>query len=132
MRIQVLMGALVFGFSALSMVSAASALTAVRAAPGLVCMSLDSQALGATNQSELPPVLAAPSPSASRIGYPTSIVFVKWPLQKQGGYVAMVRLNGQSGWIAANRLQPWRPPNGGTAKCVPSIMSNGRLGTTIH
>lgn len=110
----------------------ANGLTAVRPAPGLACMSLDNQALQATQQSALPPVLAAPSATASRIGYPTEIVFIRSPLVEKNGYVEMERLNGQIGWIAANRLQTWHPLNGGNAKCVPSIMSNGQLGTSIH
>jgi hypothetical protein len=112
--------------------SFANGLTAVKPAPGLACMSLDSQAMQATQQSDLPAVLAAPSPTATHLGYPTEIVFVTWPLVERNGYVQMERINGQVGWIAANRLQPWHPLNGGNAKCVPSIMSNGRLGTSIH
>jgi hypothetical protein len=112
--------------------SIANALTAVGPAPGLVCMSLDSHSLQALQQSELPPVLAAPSSSAAKLGYPSSIVFAEWPLVQVDGYTEMVRINGQTGWIATAHLQTWHPMNGGTAKCVPSIMSNGRLGTSIH
>jgi hypothetical protein len=112
--------------------SIASALTAVQPAPGLACMSLDSQALQTMQQSDLPPVLAAPNPSAARLGYPSAIVFVKWPLVQQSGYTEMERLNGQTGWIATDHLTTWHPLNGGNAKCVPSIMSNGQLGTSIH
>lgn len=110
----------------------ASALTAVQPAPGLACMSLDSQALEATQQSDLPPVLSAPDSSAPRIGYPSAIVFVKWPLVQENGYTEMERLNGQIGWIATAQLKTWHPLNGGNAKCVPSVMSNGQLGTSIH
>jgi hypothetical protein len=110
----------------------AHALTAVGPAPGLVCMSLDSQALQTMQQSDLPPVLSAPNSSATRIGYPSAIVFVKSPLVQVNGYTEMVRLNGQTGWIATDRLRTWHPLNGGTAKCIPSIMSNGKLGTSIH
>jgi hypothetical protein len=112
--------------------SVANALTAVQPAPGLACMSLDSQALQTMQQSDLPPVLSAPNPSAARLGYPSAIVFVKWPLVQQSGYTEMERLNGQTGWIATNRLTTWHPLNGGNARCVPAIMSNGRLGTSIH
>lgn len=112
--------------------SIGSALTAVQPAPGLACMSLDSQALQTMQQSDLPPVLAAPNPSAVRLGYPSEIVFVKWPLIQQNGYTEMERLNGQTGWIDTAHLTIWHPLNGGTAKCIPSIMSNGQLGTSIH
>ncbi len=109
----------------------ASALTAVQPAPGLACMSLDSQALQTMQQSDLPRVLAAPYSSARQIGYPTAIIFVKRPLVQENGYTEMERLNGQTGWIATAHLRTWHPLNGGTAKCVPSIMSNGELGTSI-
>ncbi len=112
--------------------SAASALTAVKPAPGLACMSLDSVALQTMQQSKLPPVLSAPDPSAPQLGYPSAIVFVKWPLVQENGFTEMERLNGQTGWIATAHLAPWHALNGGTAKCVPSIMSNGKLGTSIR
>ena len=123
-------------FAILAMITfgptSASALTAVGPAPGLACMSLDSQALQTTQQSELPPVLAGPNASAPRIGYPTEFIFVKWPLVQEDGYTEMEMFNGQTGWIATAHLRTWQPLNGGTAKCVPSIMSNGELGTSIH
>lgn len=107
-------------------------LTAVRPVPGLKCMSLDAASRSAMRQDELPPVLMSPDPNAAHIGYPTSIVFVKNPLHEKNGFVEMVRLNGETGWIAASHLEPWRPLNGGSATCTPSLMSNGKLGTSIH
>ncbi len=110
----------------------AQGLQAVRPAPGLVCMSLDEHALTATQQSKLPPVLAEPRAGAEKIGHPTSIVFVKSPEVHRNGCIATVRLNGQTGWFEASHLRPWHPANGGSATCTPSVMSNGRLGTSIH
>jgi hypothetical protein len=110
----------------------AQGLTVVRSAPGLKCMSLDAASLAATRQDKLPPVLAQPDANAERVGFPTSIVFVRVPLQERNGFVQMVRLNGQPGWIAQDHLRPWHPMNGGSATCTPSLMSNGRLGTSIH
>jgi hypothetical protein len=109
----------------------AEGLTAVKPVPGLACMLLDDHDLAVMDQSQLPPVRSAPSAAAQTIGYPTEIVFVKWPLQEQAGYAAMVRLNGQSGWIEADKLQPWHAMNGRPATCIPSLMSNGHLGTRI-
>ena len=106
-------------------------LKAVRPMPGLACMLLDDHDLAVMNQSQLPPIRSAPSASAQKIGYPTEIVFVKWPLQEQAGYAAMVRLNGQSGWIEADKLQPWHAMNGRPGTCTPSVMSDGGLGTNI-
>ncbi len=112
--------------------SKAAPLTVVRPEPGLKCMLLDNQDLAATVQSQLPPVRSAPSPNARAIGYPAEIVFVKWPLQERNGYYEMVFFDGDAGWIAANRLQPWHAMNGRPGKCIPSLMSNGRLGSDIQ
>jgi hypothetical protein len=112
--------------------SKAAPLTVVRAEPGLSCMLLDNQDLAATVQSQLPPIRSAPSPSAPMIGYPSEIVLVRDPLQEQAGYVAVVRMNGQAGWIEADKLQTWHSMNGRPGKCVPSLLSNGRVGTHIE
>ena len=106
--------------------------TPVRPATGLKCMLLDPKSLAETRQQDLPPVLAAPDANAQQIGYPGGIVFVKVPIQEQNGYIAMLRLNGQPGWIEAAHLQPWHPANGGNARCFPMLMSNGLLGQSVH
>ena len=110
----------------------AASLTVLHPEPGLACMLLDNQALAATVQSQLPPIRSAPSGSAPIVGYPASIVFVRWPLQEQAGYVAVVKLNAQPGWIEADKLQPWHAMNGRPAKCIPSMMSNGLLGADVQ
>ncbi len=124
--------ALSLGCTLLLLAGQAQCLEAVRPIPGYVCMSLIPEDQLVTVQSELPPVLAAPSPTAALVGYPSAIVFVKWPLHEAAGYVEMLRLNGQRGWIAASHLRPWRPLNNTNAKCVPSFMSDGGLGTSIR
>jgi hypothetical protein len=108
------------------------AATVVRAEPGLACMLLDEQDLAVTVQSQLPPIRSAPSASAPMVGYPGEIVLVRNPVQQQAGYVAVVRMNGQPGWIAGDKLQPWHAMNGRPGKCIPSLMSNGRIGTHIE
>lgn len=110
----------------------AAGATVLHPEPGLKCMLLDAQDLQATVQSQLPPIRSAPSPNSPMIGYPSEIVLVRDPLQEQAGYVAMVRINGQAGWIAADKLQPWHAMNGRPGKCIPSLLSNGRLGTHIE
>ena len=72
--------ALSLGCTLLLLAGQAQCLEAVRPIPGYVCMSLIPEDQLVTVQSELPPVLAAPSPTAALVGYPSAIVFVKWPL----------------------------------------------------
>jgi hypothetical protein len=103
-------------------------LKAVRPIPGYICMLLTPEDELATVQSQLPPVLAAPSPTAQIVGYPTGTVFVKWPSHNIGGYAEMLRLNWQVGWIDASHLRPWHPMNNQNGKCVPSVMSDGNPG----
>ena len=127
-KLILLVGIAVIGLSPLS----SKAATVVRTEPGLACMLLDDQALAATVQSQLPPIRSAPSPSAAMVGYPAEIVLVRKPLQEQAGYVAVVRMNGQPGWIEADKLQSWHAMNGRPGKCIPSLLSNGRVGTHIE
>lgn len=118
--------------SATSTASEAAGVTVLHSEPGLTCMLLDDQDLQATVQSQLPPIRSAPSPNAPMVGYPSEIVLVRDPLEEQAGYVAVVRINGQPGWIAADKLQPWHAMNGRPGKCIPSLLSNGRLGTHVE
>jgi hypothetical protein len=111
---------------------ASKAATVVRPEPGLACMLLDDHDLAATVQSQLPPIRSAPSASAPAIGYPAEIVFVREPVQEKAGYVAVVKLNAQPGWIEASKLQPWHAMNGRPGRCIPSLMSNGLLGSDIQ
>jgi hypothetical protein len=116
----------------LPVIGHAQGIKAVRAIPGYRCMLLSPEDEQAPVQSELPPVLAAPSAMAPRIGYPSGIVFVKWPLHEVGGYTEMLRPNGETGWIATGHLRVWYPMNNTNATCTPSLMSNGRLGTDVR
>jgi hypothetical protein len=104
----------------------------VRPVPGYICMLLSPQDEQATVPSELPPIFAEPSATAVKLGYPTQIALVKWPMHAVSGYVEVLRGNGQAGWIDARHLRPWHPMNNTNASCVPSLMANGRIGTDIH
>ena len=132
MRTQWVLLAALAAFGASSTVGKAAGVTALHPEPGLKCMLLDAHDLQATVQSQLPPIRSAPSSNAPMIGYPSEIVLVRDPLQEQAGYVAVVRINGQPGWIAADKLQPWHAMNGRPGKCIPTLLSNGRLGTHIE
>lgn len=132
MRTQWVLLAALAAFGASSTVGKAAGVAALHPEPGLKCMLLDAHDLQATVQSQLPPIRSAPSSNAPMIGYPSEIVLVRDPLQEQAGYVAVVRINGQPGWIAADKLQPWHAMNGRPGKCIPTLLSNGRLGTHIE
>lgn len=122
---------LTLGSSLLSPAGHAQGLKAVRPIPGYVCMSLTLTEEQLQKQSALPPIFAAPSATADVVASAVGTVFAKSPLHEENGFVEILRLNGQIGWIAAQYIGPWRPLNNPNAKCIPSIMSNGRPGFSI-
>jgi hypothetical protein len=120
---------------ALTMITAfarAESVTVVRHFDGYACMSLDPASEAATSQSKLPPLFAEPSASSQQVGFPTGIVLVRTPRHEVNGFVEMLRMNGQKGWINAQNLRVWHSPNGSAAKCQPAVLSNGRIGTDIN
>jgi len=95
--------------------SVANALTAVGPAPGLACMSLDSQALQAMQQSQLPTGIGRPNVSAPRIGYPTEFVLVQIAPRQVNGYTEMENVQRPNRLdFPRNHLTTWHPP---TVKC---------------
>ena len=74
------------------------------------------------------PVLSSPSRSAARIGTDQGIMIAKAPLHVDNGYAEVLWFNGRPGWIAANMLSPYHSQANPNAKCVPSLLSDGRPG----
>ena len=97
----------------------------VRPLGGLVCTRLV-----ATERQMLDPrgtgifILAAPRPDAPRLTSAPSVVFAKAPAHVVTGYAEVVTINGEPGWIEAGKIKPFDP----STRCVPSLMSNGRIG----
>jgi hypothetical protein len=102
---------------------------AVGPLPGYACMSLRNSDRGlALNQ--LPKIYSAPSPSASQVAIATAIVIAKSPLHQENGFIEVMRLNGQPGWIGADAVMPFRSVSDPHARCVPVRMSDGSIGTS--
>ncbi len=97
----------------------------VRPLGGLVCTRLV-----ATEQQMLNPkgtgifILAAPRADAPHLTTAPSVVFAKAPTHVVSGYAEVVTINGEPGWIEAGKIKPFDP----LTRCVPSLMSNGRIG----
>ncbi len=70
------------------------------------------------------PILADPRPDAATLVTASNIVFAKTPRHVVNGYAEVVTLDNRPGWIAADKIRPFDP----LARCVPSLMSNGRVG----
>jgi hypothetical protein len=65
-----------------------------------------------------------PSPTAPVGTAAPSVVFVRRPAHIVNGYAEVVQITGQPGWIEASKIKPFD----GLTRCVPSLMSNGRIG----
>ena len=70
------------------------------------------------------PIRTAPSASAAVGTLAPSVLLTKQPLHVVDGFVEVLQLTGQPGWIEQSRVAPFDS----LARCVPSIMSNGRPG----
>jgi len=98
---------------------------AVRPIDGYVCMKLN-----VTEAETLNPrgtgifILAAPRPEAAHATTAPGVVFVRDPEHRVDGYLEVLQLTGQPGWIAADKVRPFEK----TLRCVPSMLSNGRIG----
>ena len=98
---------------------------AVRPLDGYVCMKLN-----VTEAEVLNPhgtgifILVAPRPDSAHGTAAASVVLVREPKHLVDGYLEVLQLTGQPGWIAADKVRPFEK----TLRCVPSVLSNGRIG----
>ena len=98
---------------------------AVRPIDGYVCMRLnvtEAEALNPRGTGIF--ILVAPRPDAARGTTAPGVVFAREPKHLVDGYLEVLQLTGQPGWIAADQVRPFDE----TRRCVPSMMSNGRIG----
>ncbi len=121
--------ALLSGFLACG-VAHAQGLTAVRPLPGYVCMQLAVSPEASVDPKVGVPILDAPSRSAAIVSYAASVVIVQDLTQSSGSFRRVLRPSGKEGWIDARYLRPWSNPYVSTARCVPSVMSDGKPGTS--
>ena len=104
----------------------AAPIYAVREIPGYKCMKLnltEKQALDFSGAS-LVWILTAPETQAPRGTWAAAVVFVRIPEHLVNGYLEVLQETGKPGWIEAEKVKPYDP----NARCVPSVMSNGKIG----
>ena len=110
---------------ALSSAPLAETLRAVSPLPGYKCMVLNLSEEQANDFNVHVPVRAQPAANAPEVGWAAATVAVRDPLHVVNGFTEALFPTGATVWIASNRLRPYSDPH---AKCVPSLMSNGKPG----
>jgi len=103
----------------------AQGLQAVRPLSGYKCMALNLSEQ--QMMTETVPMLARPSTSAPKVGIVAATVIAA-DSKPVDGFQKVLRLDGKVGWVSTRYLKPWVNPGGNAQRCVPSLMSNGRLG----
>lgn len=106
---------------------------AVAAEGGLACMEpriLDADPK--TPFDKLPKIYAAPTNGSSVAATTSSIVYAVKPIEQNGGFTKVVRLNGKSGWVATEDLIPWHNLNSPTATCFGELRPNGTPHAVYH
>lgn len=106
----------------------AEGLHAVHPLPGYACMQLALTPAQIVDPKVGVPVREAPSRSAAIAGYAATTVIVQSPPQARNGFLQVLRPDGDLGWVEAGYLRPWANPYAPSARCVPSMMSNGKPG----
>lgn len=105
-------------------------LTAVKAVPGFICMNLAVTHDQVVDRDFSVSVYSEPSLQSQKVGTATIEPFIKTPFRPEQKFQQMLRLNGDMAWIETKWLEPWSSPGHPNAKCTPSVMSDGRLGTS--
>lgn len=106
----------------------AAGLTDVSPIPGYSCAQLALTGEQVMDPKVGIPIRDTPSRQAPAVAFASSIVLVQDPAQPTAGFVRVLRLTGQPGWIEAKWLRPWFNKFDPMARCLPSMMSNGKPG----
>jgi hypothetical protein len=96
---------------------------------GYECYNIDAEALKLTPEDAweakgFPPVFKGPSADSGKLGVAGGLVFVAWPLQKQNGFVQILRFNGEIGWISGSVIRPLYRDPGSKGGCTLSWRGN--------
>ena len=115
-------------FAGLSARTAADRPHPVRPLPGYKCMMLNLTEQQFLNPSVHVPVRSEPAASAPEVGWAATNVAVRDPPHIVNGFAEALVPNGATVWIESRMLRPYHSLGDPTAKCVPSVMSDGTPG----
>lgn len=119
------LGTLAFVLTLLATPAMAQHIYAVRPVPGFACAKLNLTEQQALDMHFAVPIRTVPEPSATVGTTASAVLFVRQPIHVVNGYIEVLQLTGQPGWIERKWVKPYDP----LARCVPSVMSNGRVGS---
>lgn len=106
----------------------AQGLHAVKPLSGYQCEMLNLTEQQMMSRRTRVPVREAPRDSARVVGIAPATVAINDQVPAQNGYLQAINAAGRSVWIAADIVKPYHSEGDPTAKCVPSVMSNGMIG----
>jgi hypothetical protein len=97
----------------------------VRAIDGYVCAWLNATEAQMRNPKGTGIVIRQAPDAGAAVGTTApGIVFVRAPQHVVGNFAEVLQLTGKPGWIEQRYIKPYDP----NSRCVPSVMSNGRIG----
>jgi hypothetical protein len=93
------------------------------------CYDIDAKVLKLTPEDAwegkgFPPVFKGPSEDSGELGAAGGVVYVAWPLQKQNGFVQILRAGGDIGWISGSVIRPLYRDPGSKGGCSLSWHGN--------
>ena len=100
---------------------------------GYQCYTIDTERLGLTRDDvfmgrNLPSFLAGPEADAKVVLAPAPlIIYVKWPLEIENGFAAVLYHSDRTGWIAREDIRPLRKPDGTPGGCKMWWGKDGRV-----
>ena len=102
-------------------------LQVVRPIPGYVCLALNLNEQQMFSLASRVPILESPAPTAKPIGYASATVIAS-TAPPTNGFQQVLKLDAVPGWISTSYLKPWKNLGSNGHRCIPSLMSNGRIG----
>jgi hypothetical protein len=92
---------------------------------GYQCHHIDAEALKLTPEEAwsgkgFPPVFRKPSAASAQLGVASGVVYVAWPLLKENGFLKILRMDGELGWISQDVVRPLYRDPGSKGGCTLS------------
>jgi hypothetical protein len=74
-----------------------------------------------------PSVFDEPNAGSRKLGVDPGLVYVAWPLKRANGFVQIIRVDGEIGWIAEDVIRPLYKEPGSKGGCTLSWSRTGLI-----